>query len=718
MYAAHITDNKKEQSVKEHLVGVAEICRKFGSVNDFGELAYLCGILHDIGKYSEKFQQHIHGNFQRVDHSTAGAKTISQLLPCGPYLAYCVAGHHSGLPNGGTQAAPAGDSTLQGRLKKAVEPYDTFKSELNLSKLTVPRGFPITLLDNQGFSFSFAIRMLYSILVDADFLDTEHFMSNGIIERDGYLSITELGELLNRKLQEFQNPTLELNQKRSEILNQCIEKANQSRNLFTLTVPTGAGKTFASLAFALQHAKRNEMTRIIYVIPYTSIIEQNAREFKKVLGDANVLEHHSNFDYKEESDSDVNQRQRLACENWNSPVVVTTNVQFFESLFASHSSRCRKLHNISNSVIIFDEAQMLPTQYLKPCVYAIAELVKNYKCTAVLCSATQPALQGLFPKNIDATEIIDETDHFYNFFKRTEIVRRGQLTNEMLTEEINKQNQVLCIVNTKKHAQDLFGLLTGEGTFHLSALMCPKHRTEKIELIKQRLARGESCKVISTQIIEAGVDVDFPVLYRSMAGLDELIQAAGRCNREGKLPALGQVHVFEPEEDYCRRMPAVLKRPISITESIMRNYQDIISPQAIKAFFSELYESEGNNGLDVKNIMKTLQDIPKTESIPFKEIEEEFHLIEKNTKTIIIPYDKYSEDLIHKLKFIENPKGILRSLQPYTVSVYENQYATLLKSHAIQPVFDEVFVLLDVKSMYSDNIGLKTVLETGQAVFM
>lgn len=723
MYRAHIAEDGREQSVKQHLENVAELCKGFGGAFNLDELAYLCGILHDIGKYSNKFQKHIleHNNDQ-VDHSTAGAQIISKLVPYGVLLAYCIAGHHSGLPNGGSKADFEGESTLHARLRKHLEPYDAYETDLDLQKQTIPKGFPIIPSDNTGFSYSFAIRMLYSCLVDADFLDTESFMSDGKIQRSRYAPIDQLDHLLEQKLQKFKNPVSELNKKRSQILAQCIQKSNQNRNLFTLTVPTGGGKTFASLAFALQHAKKNGMTRIIYVIPYTSILEQNADEFKKVLGSENVLEHHSNFDFNQLNDDSSKQKQQLACENWDMPVVVTTNVQFFESLFASRSSRCRKLHNISNSVIIFDEAQMLPTNYLKPCVYAITELVKNYYCSAVLCSATQPALQNVFPSSIKTTEIVENTNELYDFFKRTEIIRRGKLTNDMLAKEINAKNQVLCIVNTKKHAKDLFELLTGEGCFHLSALMCPKHRSVKIAEIKERLAAGKTCKVISTQIIEAGVDVDFPTLYRSMAGLDEIIQAAGRCNREGKLPSLGQVNLFEPEEDYTKRMPAVLKRPVSVTEEVMRNYPDITSPQAIKAFFTELYQVEGHIGLDAKEIMDTLKKSSKTGSIPFKEIEHDFQLIENNTKTIIISYatnktDHYAKDLTEKLKYVDNIKGIIRSLQPYTVSVYEYQYHALIKSHTIEPILDETAVLVDM-NQYSENTGLNTVLETGQAIFM
>ncbi len=715
MYIAHLRETGEEQSVKEHLEGAAELCEEFAKPFGFEKLAFWCGISHDVGKYSDRFQAYIKGKNDHVDHSTAGAQMISQRFPCGSLLAYCVAGHHSGLPNGGSQADMEEESSLWARMKRTVEPYQSYRDEFDFDQYPVPQKIPIVPVDNAGFSVSFAVRMLFSCLVDADFLDTEKFMSMGKIQRSNFASIAKLSELLDRKLLQFENPASEINQKRTQILQQCIQKAEQDRNLFTLTVPTGGGKTFASLAFALKHARRNKMDRIIYVIPYTSIIEQNAAEFKKVLGDVNVLEHHSNFDFSQLNDEEVGLRQKLASENWDVPVVVTTNVQFFESLFASRVSRCRKLHNIANSVIIFDEAQMLPVDYLRPCVYAIAELVKNYRCTAVLCSATQPALQKVFPKGMASAEIVDGTNQLYEFFKRTEIVKRGGLTNEMLAEEINALNAVLCIVNTKKHAKDLFKLLKGEGDFHLSALMCPRHRSKVISQIKQRLVKGLPCRVVSTQIIEAGVDVDFPVLYRSMAGLDEIIQAAGRCNREGKGSSLGLVHLFTPEEDYTRRMPASLKRPISVTEEIMRNYDDIMSPQAIKAFFSELYQYEG--GLDAKGIMDMLKRCEKTGSIPFRDIEQEFQLIENNTKTVIIPYDAKAEELIQQLQFAESPKGALRALQPYTVSVYEYQYAALLKSSVIKPIFEETAVLADA-AQYSPDTGLNTVLQTGEAIFL
>lgn len=725
MYAAHISDDGlRVQSVKEHLDGTAKMCRKFGGEFGFEQIAYTCGILHDIGKYSAEFQKHIHGDPKTVDHSTAGAQVISKLFPCGTWLAYCIAGHHSGLPDGGSKADAQGESSLLSRLNKDLPPYDGYKEEISQAELPVLSGFPITPMDNAGFSVSMAIRMAYSCLVDADFLDTEFFMRDGKVERGDYPSIEQLNCKLAEKLKDFKDPVKEINKKRTEILNCCIKQAAQDRNLFTLTVPTGGGKTFSSLAFALKHAKRNGMTRVIYVIPYTSIIEQNAQEFKKVLGENNVLEHHSNFDFNELND-EIKEKQRLACENWDVPIVVTTNVQFFESLFASKSSRCRKLHSIANSVIIFDEAQMLPTNYLHPCVYAIAELIKNYRCSAVLCSATQPALQGMFPGGIASHEIVPNTDELYNFFRRTKIVRRGQLTNEELANEINRQSQVLCVVSTKKHAKDLFSLLKGDGIYHLSALMCPKHRSYEIAEIKERLLHGKPCRVISTQIIEAGVDVDFPVVYRSMAGLDEIVQSAGRCNRENKLSDFGEVNLFEPQSNYTEHMPADLKRPINITQGIMRRYDDIMSPQAIKAFFSELYFYEGDAGLDKAGIMDTLESAQKTGSIPFKEIERDFHLIENNTKTIIIPYnDKTNiadsdtlKNLINKLKFTDYPKSLMRSLQSYTVSVYEYQYEKLLKSKTVTPVLDDTALLTDI-NQYSERTGLQTDLKTGCGIFI
>ena len=387
-YCAH-KDGDREQLVREHLQGTAELAAEFAEKFGKADWGYCCGLLHDIGKYSREFQTKIRENPDlRVDHSTAGAKVCNELGGYYQCMTYCIAGHHAGLPDLGRRGL---SSSLCDRLDKKICDYSAYKSEIKIPELkTMP--FDPTQVTDPDFSLAAFIRMLYSCLVDADFLDTERFMKDGVVERDSGESM----EMLFHKLQDHvadwlkNNDNTTINGRRSEILRNCLEQGKSPKGLFQLTVPTGGGKTVASLAFALRHAVEHHLDRVIYVIPYTSIIEQNAQVFREILGSENVLENHSNVDYE---DSEEFKPLQLAAENWDKPVVVTTNVQFFESLYANKSSKCRKLHNIVNSVIIFDEAQMLPANYLKPCMAMIEELLQQYGISIVLCTATQPALQ-------------------------------------------------------------------------------------------------------------------------------------------------------------------------------------------------------------------------------------------------------------------------------------------------------------------------------------
>ncbi len=380
------------QPLEEHLTNVAKMARRFAENFGAGKWAYYAGLEHDLGKSSHEFQQKlvVSGDIDahiermgRVDHSTAGAQYAYKILKdAGKIIAYTIAGHHAGLPNGKSNE----DACLIKRLEKNIPDYNLLFESINVDDLS-PRDLPIKVDKNRfGFQISFFIRMLYSCLVDADFLDTEHFMDEEKSRwRSGYEPLTALQDKLNLYLDRFPKkvPPLSINDYRREILNACLEASECTPGLFSLTVPTGGGKTLSSLAFALKHALSYGKTRIIYVIPYTSIIEQNAAVFRKILGSNSVLEHHSNYDHSEED-----HRSRLACENWDAPLIVTTNVQFFESLFSNRSSRCRKIHRIANSIVILDEAQMLPVSLLKPCLEAIRELSLNYGTTAVLCTAT------------------------------------------------------------------------------------------------------------------------------------------------------------------------------------------------------------------------------------------------------------------------------------------------------------------------------------------
>lgn len=426
-YYAHSNelDKTQWQTVREHLVNTAELALELSHDTHLSEFAYIAALLHDIGKYSLAFQKRLEGAHIKVDHSTAGVQEVKRLYAqdqkqklMSTILAYCIAGHHGGLPDYGSEIDLGTEGTLNARIKKDVEDYRSYTQEIDTSKLVLPDRLPISpTTKDGGFSLAFFTRMIYSVLVDADFLETETFMNQGKKPRGGYAGIDLLNERLGVYLSQFKNPGNPINQQRTSTLEACLAKSVEKPGLFTLTVPTGGGKTYTSLAFALQHAVTHSLKRVIYVIPYTSIIEQNAAEFKKCLGEENVLEHHSNFDWGvqknatidiEISDNETNNainKLRLAAENWDIPIIVTTNVQFFESLFANRSSRCRKLHHIAKSVIIFDEAQMLPQDYLKPSLYAVYELVKNYGASAIFCTATQPVVEYFLPPEAKLTEL-------------------------------------------------------------------------------------------------------------------------------------------------------------------------------------------------------------------------------------------------------------------------------------------------------------------------
>ncbi len=719
MHIAHKReDDKEEQSLKDHLEGTAIKAQEFGNSFNNSKYAYVCGMLHDIGKYSERFQKKIKENLSiRVDHSTAGAIEATKSMGLlGKLLAYCVAGHHGGIPDGGSRSDTVDDSTLSGRLKREMQlpVYSHYKNEIDTN--FVVEGPPnITPLNKGGFSLSFFIRMLYSCLVDADFLDTEEFMNKGSIDRCINYDYHLLNKKLNNFIKMFKNKGKPINVKRSEILKNCIDKSKSKRGLFTLTVPTGGGKTISSFAFAINHVLENNMDRIIYVIPYTSIIEQTGKVFRDILGEDYVLEHHSNFDFKNDENSNI-YKLKLSSENWDIPVIVTTNVQFFESLFSNKPSQCRKLHNIANSVIIFDEAQMIPTEYLTPSIMAIAELVKNYNSTCVLCSATQPPLKERFPNSIVINEICRNYKSLYEFFRRTKIIKRGKMDSSLLAEEMNNCKQVLCIVNNKKHALEIFSKLKGDGIFHLSTRMCPVHRKKVINDIRYRLKNELPCKVVSTQLIEAGVDVDFPIVYRAMAGIDSIIQAGGRCNREGNLE-LGFIHVFEPESKFTKNMPASIRRPIEVAKGIMERFEDILSPEAIEAYFKELYFFEGKEGLDIKGIYDELELGAMDCNFNFKQISKKYKLIDENSTPILIDLDNYSKDLINKLRYADNYKSLLRSMQPYTVNVYENEFNKMYGANILELINEEIYLLRDT-AKYKKETGLEFTIETGIGIFV
>ena len=714
-YYAHSLEGKPPsewQPLEEHLKNVAEIARSFSEDFGTGDWGYLAGLWHDIGKYSDEFQKklniqegsdsHIETKPGRVDHSTAGAQHAFKFLgDKGKLLAYAIAGHHAGLLDG-----KSNDACLHVRLKKAIPHYYSCPEYILNSKSLGEPPFALDIRNPKRFCFqlSFFIRMIYSCLVDADFLDTEAFMSREKSSwRKGYPSLPELNKRLNTVLNQLAKdaPPTPINKRRATILKNCLDAAELSQGLFSLTVPTGGGKTLSSLAFAMKHAIKDNLKRIIYVMPYTSIIEQNAEVFRKVLGKDAVLEHHSSFEPAEED-----HRSRLASENWDAPVIVTTNVQFFESLFHSRSSKCRKIHNIANSVVILDEAQMLPVSLLKPCLEVLRDLSNAYKTSVVLCTATQPALSTTetFKDGLNGVrEIISEPRKLYAEFKRVQVEKLPVISDNELAKRLNKYKQVLCIVNTRGHARRIFERIHNEenGCYHLSALMCPKHRTATLNKIRSALLDGSPCRVISTQLVEAGVDIDFPVVFRSMAGIDSIAQAAGRCNREGKLREGGQVFVFSPEDGLP---PGHFRQTAQTAESVIRHHDDILSLEAVTEYFRTLYWMRGEN-LDEYQILDDLAAGAKNGDFPFRIIDKKFKIIKDGAESIIIPWNEEAEKIISGLRYSEFPASFARQAQRFTVQVYPKVLSSLEYAGSVERLHNQYCVLINM-DIYRDDLGL------------
>ncbi|MDR1184130.1 MAG: CRISPR-associated helicase Cas3' [Coriobacteriales bacterium] len=711
-YLAHRSaDGTEVQLLTEHLEGVAVRAREFASAFDAGDLAYACGSVHDIGKYSDEFQRRINGANISVDHSTAGAQLVCSLDTgyLGTLVAYCVMGHHAGLPDGGSENMP-GQPTLYSRLEKSLPSYDAYKSECTIPPLTPPGFQPED--DNGGFQIAFLIRMLFSSLVDADWLDTEFFMQAGSVKRGGFCDLDELKQRLDEKLSKFQNPNNELNAKRTAILNDCLRTAQNERGLFTLTAPTGSGKTLSSVAFAINHALANRQQRVIYVVPYNTIIEQNAKVFEDIFGAENVLQHHNGISYDvSENASESDYRKLLATENWDAPIIVTSSVRFFESLFRNKPSDCRKLHNIANSVVVFDEAQMIPLAHLLPCVAVIKELVAHYNCSAVLATATQSSLDEYFAPTV-LQEITKNPQDLYEYFRRVIFEVRAQpLSLDGLIEQLESHEQVLCIVNTRKRAQELVEALSGD-VFHLSTTMYPLHRSRILNEIQQRLKSGVPCRVVSTSVIEAGVDIDFPAAYREKAGLDSIVQAAGRCNREGRRKKEESVvRIFAMED----ALLGYIDWNIAAYEHAARTYQDIASLDAIREYFERLRYIIGEEGLDKNSVIQEFNTGLGSASFPFKTISQMFHLIEDNTRSLIVSDGDEAEALICRLRFGERTRGLFRAVQRYSVSLYENDWRKLHEMGVIEVIDEEVMVL--AKQYYDVRYGVPLAPKGGIGLF-
>ena len=710
------------QSLEEHSRNVGDLAASFAAPFGSSETARLLGMVHDAGKARPAFQAYLlrqngidvgFSDCGEHGHSGAGACWAAENLKgVGRFLAYPIAGHHAGLTDwNAMESSSVASGALSVRLENehAILNEPEFRDWMSRNSQELSEfKFEKPWKDFATRDASFWLRMLYSCLVDADFLDTEQFMDGKRADiRGGFEQFPVIAGRFEKNLNKMRQAAKRssVNEIRDRILDACESASMKASGLFSLTVPTGGGKTLSSTDFAFRHALANGMKRIIYVIPYTSIIEQTADVLRSFAGNENVLEHQCNLDPAKDDD-----RFRLAAENWDAPVIVTTAVQFFESLYACRSSRCRKLHNICNSVIILDEVQLLPPQLLLPIAEAIHQLSSHYGCSIVLSTATQTSLKELKPLESDSIhEIIPPDWNLYRELKRTEIELPKNLSQrnswKEIAERLSSHEQVLCVVNTRRDCRYLFELMP-EGTIHLSASMCGAHRSRVIAEIKRRLRDGESIRVISTQLIEAGVDVDFPIVYRAFTGLPSIVQTAGRCNREGKL-AMGRVVVFMPPEPAplggLRWYEDAFESLLSAEPNLNLD-SDAVFPE----FYRRFYAAQHDLGGSFDDLL--IRDAHRAR-FQFREAAEKFNMIDSNgTMSVIVRYaddDCDSESLIRTLKAIGPKRDVMRKLQRFTVTLPKWTFQRLLEYGAFTEAFcgSGVYVQ-EADSVYSEIYGL------------
>ncbi len=734
-FYAHSTSNPSKsdwQSLKEHLEEVGRRAAEKADAFGGSVVARAAGVTHDVGKYTEKFQERLEGEIPRVDHATWGAWLLRERYK-GPdkglaaLIGYAVAGHHAGLANGvnGDKRSSLGDRLRPDYLQSLPPLLPDWEREIRLpGQLALPDGFQLR-KDRGAFQLSLLVRMIFSCLVDADFIDTDNFFrrveDRPPREESAGPSLEALRERLDAHLSGF-SADGEVNRIRADVLAHVRGKAKEDRGLFSLTVPTGGGKTLASLAFALDHAIAHGLRRVIYVIPFTSIVEQTAQVFREALGDEGaVLEHHSAFVEtpapKDDPDRYQSERKlRLAMENWDAPIIVTTAVQFFESLFADRSSRCRKLHHIAGSVVILDEAQTLPMDLLRPCVTLIDELALNYRASLVLCTATQPALgkeQGFKDGLENVRELAPHPRQLYRDLRRVRVRHVGILSDRALAEHMREREQVLCIVNNRRHARHLFDAIADQpGACHLTTLMYARHRSGVLAEVRRRLKDGLPCRLVSTSLIEAGVDVSFPTVMRVEAGLDSIAQAAGRCNRNKEWPVEASETLIFEAPDW--QPPTEVKQFADVFRNIEAKHRDdLLALDAIEAYFQELYWRLGEQKLDDGDLLGLLKNAG-VDNLPLETLAARFRIIQTTMRPIIVPFDPGSDrriaevdEALEKLPFAP---GVARKLQPYLVQVPENAYKALWQAHAIEPVaperYGEQFVQLMNPRLYDARFGL------------
>lgn len=708
-YIGHTSDDGRKQLLLDHLNGTSKLCRE--NANEFwADIAEFVGQIHDIGKYTSGFQKRINGAENiRVEHAICGAKEVAKAPPKSyvPMIEYCVAGHHSGLPDGGTKVDGEEDPTLHGRMKRKTGDYSAYENEV---KLEYPKDNLRELFDvsNQREiieRYSFFTRYLFSCLTDADFIDTERFVTpntdRGI---DG--DFQKAYEKVCEKLNSFKIET-KLQESRSIIQEQVYKSVESNANVYTLNMPTGSGKTLCSIRAALKTAIENKKKRIIYVIPYVSIIEQTAKVFEDIFGDVlPVLQHHSNYDFDDDKNEDENEitseKLKRSCENWDAKLIVTTNIQFFESLYHYKGRRLRKLHNLADSVIIFDEIHMLPIDYIQPCLRAIGYVTKYLNSTAILMSATMPNYDKFMERYMSGVKIenaVKDTSLFSVFDKcRYEYIGKCELAS--LAEKAQEYDNALIIVNKRKTARELYDMCSGN-KYHLSTYMTPLHRSEIIAKIKEDIKNGINTTVISTSLIEAGVDLDFKAVFREIAGIDNILQSGGRCNREGEMD-MGDVFVFETDGgNYQTKKKSDIIIRANITRNLFEEFENISTDKCIKEYYGRLLNYKEKK-IEENTITSIMGNDLRIDGIPFRTYAESFNFIDNQVIGIVIPCDE-NRGLIKELK--DGKLSVKRNLQRYSASVNKDEFKELFQIGIIETLDCGVCILANT-DYYKSDVGL------------
>ena len=658
-HSASNVGRRKTQPLALHLLHTARLAEIFATPFGAGELACQAGLRHDLGKASEQFQAYVRGNAARGgNHLSLGASLASQ-NHC-PELAFVIAGHHGGLPNPEdlkqTLSQPSPGAEACGPLLdhlKDLGLHDALSSPTTASSL-----------DRE-----MLIRFLFSCLVDADWLDTDaHFKGHKHFRRLHHRDLEALAETMIAAQDELiaRSAPSPVNEIRRQVHEQCVAASRWDPGFFTLAAPTGAGKTRAAMAFALEHARLFDKDRVIVVIPYTSIIEQTAEVYRDILGADAVLEHHGSVDWDAIKDDQLRQQYQLAAENWDSPIVVTTSVQFFESLFDNRPGKCRKLHNVANSVIIIDETQTLPYGLLGPTMDGLRSLVENYRVSVLMTTATHLDYHDVMPAGgtEDFREIIPDPKSLYQALSRVDYeFGEGRVPNwswDELTRFVAGEEQVLVVLNTRADAANLFGRVSPlAGAIHLSSNMCSTHRHEVLAEVRRRLQEGEPCRLISTQVVEAGVDVDFPVAVRAIGPLDRIVQTAGRCNREGKRER-GRLIVVVPEGQ-IRVPPGQYEQATFVTLGMLRaaNPPNLDDPEIHRSYFREIghYLSTDDHGI---------QEL--RERFRFEEVAETYQMIEDST-SVIVDWGRSRQIAGEIREKGDVSQEDMRSLQPFVVNL-------------------------------------------------